>query len=196
MRKYIGHLSFAIGLFGALAIGWVVFPAMLYEQTEQPMQFNHALHVGDDVGMECDECHGFNDQGEFTGIPGIDNCAECHEEPLGETENELRLVEDYISQNREIPWLVYSRQPDNAHFPHAQHVVLAELPCERCHGPHGETTCLRPFERNRLSGYSRDIWGPAISGMGTKEWEGMKMDDCTRCHKENGVVESCLDCHK
>ncbi len=187
---------FAIGLAGALAVGWIGLPLVLYEQTDQPMQFNHALHVGEDVEMECEDCHGFNDVGEFTGIPGIENCAECHDEPLGDTENELRLVEEYINQGREIPWLVYSRQPDNAHFPHAQHIVLAELPCERCHGPHGETTELRPFERNRLSGYSRDIWGPSISGLGTKEFEGMKMDDCTDCHKKNGVVESCLDCHK
>ena len=32
---------------------------------------------------------------------------------------------------REIPRRVYARQPDLAWFPHAQHVKLAGLPCER-----------------------------------------------------------------
>jgi menaquinone reductase, multiheme cytochrome c subunit len=196
MSNKIGFLFFSVGLVGALAFGWLGLPYLLYERIEQPIQFSHAFHVGDDVGMSCEDCHGFDDFGRFTGVPGIDNCAECHEEQLGETESERLLVEEYINEDREIPWLIYSRQPDNAHFPHSQHVVLAELPCARCHGPHGETDQLRPFERNKLSGYSRDIWGPNISGLGTKEWEGMKMSDCCDCHKEKGVVESCLDCHK
>ncbi len=188
---------FFAGLAGALLIGWFGLPAALYERIEQPLQFSHALHCGEDgVGMSCEDCHAFADDGRFVGIPGIENCAMCHEEVMGETESERRLVEEYITPGREIPWLVYARQPDNAHFPHAPHVVLAELPCARCHGPHGETTELRPFERNRLSGYSRDVWGPSISGLGTEPWEGMKMSDCCACHKKHQVVESCLDCHK
>ena len=68
--------------------------------------------------------------------------------------------------------------------------------CERCHGPHGTSDSLRPFEENRISGYSRDIWGRSISRARNQPGAGMKMDDCARCHKEQGVSTGCLDCHK
>ena len=55
---------------------------------------------------------------------------------------------------------------------------------------------LRPFERNRISGYSRDVWGRNVAGIATAPWDGMKMGDCSRCHRQRGVTESCQDCHK
>lgn len=190
-----GGLTFGFGLILALAIGWFALPAFLYEKIEQPLQFNHALHA-EDAGMACEDCHGFGANGQFLGVPPTATCAECHLEPLGETEAEARMIAEYIAPEREIPWLIYSRQPDNADFPHAQHVRLAELACERCHGPHGQTRCLRTYERNRISGYSRDLWGRSLSRLRRAEYEGMKMSDCSACHREHGVVESCLDCHK
>jgi hypothetical protein len=188
--------AFLLGLGAAMILGWFGLPAILYESIEQPLQFSHALHTGDDVCMDCESCHGFDAEGHFTGTPSVEVCAGCHDECLGESEDEKTLVAHYIVPSLQIPWLVYARQPDNVHFPHAQHVRLAELPCERCHGPHDQTEKLRPFERNLLSGYSRDIWGRNISGISTEQWDGMKMGDCSHCHREQGVVESCLDCHK
>jgi hypothetical protein len=115
----------------------------------------------------------------------------------GKTEGERRLVEEYVKPGREIPWRIYARQPDNAHFPHAQHIQRGELKCERCHGPQGQSETLRPYEFNRVSGYSRDIWGPSIYRLGLAPWQGMKMSDCERCHREMGRGgNSCLACHK
>ncbi len=189
-------LFFIIGLVGALAAGRFGLPAALYERVEQPLQFSHAIHAGDAVGMSCEDCHGFDEQGRFQGIPTTANCAMCHEEALTNTENERRLIDEYVRPGREIPWLVYARQPDNVHFPHAPHTVLADLTCERCHGDHERTASLRVYERNRLSTYSRDIWGRRISGLGSDPPDGMKMSDCSSCHRARGVIESCLDCHK
>lgn len=196
MAKHRGSVAFLLGLGAALIMGWFGLPAILYESIEQPLQFSHVRHTGNDVSMECEACHGFDADGRFTGIPPVEVCAGCHEECLGESEDEENLVKDYIIPRLRIPWLVYARQPDNVHFPHAQHVRLAALTCERCHGPHDQTEKLRPFERNVLSGYSRDIWGRNIAGVSTKPWDGMKMDDCSDCHRKQGVVESCLDCHR
>lgn len=189
-------IPFGLGLAIALLCGWIALPFALYRQVEQPMQFNHQMHVGDAVGMSCEDCHSFDDTGRFAGIPAVASCEPCHAEPVGESPDEAMLARDYVQANREVEWLVYSRQPDNVFFPHAPHVKLAELSCERCHGAHGTSESLRVYEQNRISTYSRDIWGRSNSRLRRAEHEGMKMSDCTRCHEEHGVRESCLSCHK
>lgn len=194
--KVKGLILFLIGMGGALALGWYSFPRALYKKIDQPLQFSHKLHTGENVGMACDDCHSIGEDGRFSGIPKIENCSMCHSAQLGSSDNEKILVEQYVTPNREIPWLVYSQQPDNTYFSHAPHVKLAELKCEQCHGQHGASDELRPFEINRISGYSRDIWGQSISRLRTQEGDGMKMDDCIRCHEQSGRAEGCIDCHK
>jgi hypothetical protein len=191
------NLTFALlGLIVALAVGWLAFPAALYERADQPLQFSHALHTGGDVGLTCADCHGFDPDGRFEGVPSLARCTGCHEQAQGETADEKRFVDEYVSHGREVPWRVYARQPANVHFPHAVHVRLAGIACERCHGGHGATTGLRRFERNRLSGYSRDIWGHSLTRAGRPAGDGMKMSDCEGCHRERAVTSSCLTCHK
>lgn len=146
--------------------------------------------------MSCEDCHGFRQDGSFCGIPTLENCVGCHSEPQGTSATEKALIKNFISKKREIPWLVYARQPENVYFSHIQHVKLAGLKCERCHGPHGTSEKLAPFQRNRISGYSRNIWGQSISRIRSAPGDGMKMDDCERCHAERSVGASCLGCHK
>lgn len=197
MVKLRAVAPFALGVLLALAGGWVAFPRVLYRRIEQPVQFSHKVHTGEQGGMSCEDCHSFGDDGRFSGIPAIENCAGCHSEPLGTSLAEKQLIDDYVSKNREIPWLVYARQPENARFAHAPHVKLAGIACERCHGPHGTSHVLRPLQQNRLSTYSRDVEGYSLARLQVAEWEeGMKMDDCARCHRERGVQQSCLTCHK
>ena len=191
-----------LGLLAGLAVGWIAYPKLLYSHHEQPLSFNHALHVEQMGG--CEGCHMFRDDGSFTGIPTLESCAGCHEEPLGESQAELRLVEEYIRPGREIPWFVYSRQPDCVHFSHAAHVITGEIECATCHGPIGESGSLRVYERNRLTGYSRDIWGANIAGLKRNPWDRMKMSDCAECHAREGVRQAsvqtkkggCFVCHK
>ena len=187
---------FAAGLAVALAAGWFLFPRLLYDRIEQPLRFSHKVHAGEQVGMACEDCHALGADGRFAGLPATARCAECHAGMLGSTPDEKILVEQYVATGREIPWLSYARLPDNAHFPHGVHVRLAGLECARCHGDHGRSDALRPYERNRLSGYGRDIWGHSLLRVGMRPGEGKKMTDCAACHREHGVTESCLDCHK
>jgi len=191
-----GPILFLCGVLASLAIGWFAFPAALYRTEPQPMPFNHAIHTGEQNGMTCDMCHEFTENGSFKGIPAVTKCADCHSAPIGSTESEKVLVEQYVTPQKEIPWKVYSRQPDNAHFPHAVHVKKAEITCDVCHGPHGSGSSLPEYQVNRISGYSRDIWGKNISGIPSQPWEGMKMDRCVRCHAERRRDDSCIDCHK
>jgi hypothetical protein len=187
---------FATGFAAALAAGWLAFPRALYERIDQPIEFSHEVHGAKGVGIACEDCHAIGPDGRFAGVPSLENCASCHAETAGESPEEKKLVEEYVKKGREIPWLSYSRQPDSVWFSHAAHVKLAALPCGSCHGGHGEAASLRPMERNRVSGYSRDIWGPSMARIGLAAWQGHKMTDCSACHHRRGVSESCLDCHK
>ena len=83
-----------------------------------------------------------------------------------------------MAAGREIPWLVYARQPDNVYFSHAPHVKRAGIECRRCHGDHGLSATTPVYQFNRISTYSRNIWGPRIAGGGPNEWDSMKMSDC------------------
>jgi hypothetical protein len=191
-----GHRWFLPGVVLALVAGWGAFPLALYRCETQPLQFNHRAHTGESLGLSCSDCHGFNDDGTFTGIPKTERCAECHSSMLTESEDERRLIAEYIAPGREIPWKVYARQPDNVWFPHSPHVLRAQLSCQVCHGPHGESTTLRALERNRISGYSRDIWGASIGGSLWGRAQGMKMDRCIACHRDRGDTDGCIACHR
>lgn len=186
---------FWTGFAGMLAIGWFVFPSVLYRAEEQPLQFSHAVHTSG-AGMACEDCHTFAVDGRFEGIPRVATCAGCHAEQIGETEHEKRMVEQFIRTGAEISWRAYSRQPDNVYFSHIAHVRVGNIECAQCHGSHRSSDSLRTYYENRISGYSRDIWGEHISGVGPDSSDGMKMDQCSSCHHERSIEESCLRCHK
>ncbi len=198
-------LSFIIGIVISLIIGWAVFPKLLYSQKTQPVNFNHAMHMDPEISAEgCASCHYFREDGSFSGIPKLASCAECHEDVLGESEEEARFVEEYVKTGKEVPWLVYARQPDCVFFSHIAHVKMGNMECKTCHGDIGVSTQTRVYEENRITGYSRDIWGKNIAGFKKNTWDRMKMDDCAECHKANNVNQGsvqtlrggCFVCHK
>ncbi len=196
-------LFFIIGLAASMIVGWVIYPKLLYSEKKQPIDFNHAMHVVE-VEDGCESCHYFREDGTFSGIPKLESCMECHEEALGESEEEAKFVAEYVEKGREVPWLVYSEQPDCVFFSHAAHVKAAEMDCETCHGHIGESEHSRVYQENRITGYSRDIWGKNIAGIKKNTWDRMKMDDCAECHIEENVRQSsvqtekggCFVCHK
>lgn len=219
-----GWIFFVGGLIPALVVGWLIFPLALYSKEPQPLHFSHAVHMdpdkvdgieGDTDQEKCLSCHGFRDDGSFVGIPRLDRCMECHddpESPLGKDPEEKKFLTEYVAKEKQIPWFSYSRQPDCVYFSHIAHVKMGNLDCRNCHGDHAKTDRLRPYEKNRLTGYSRDIWGHNIAGYEEniriapkqvreeekdyirtiKTGEGeekylirmsrMKMDDCAECH--------------
>ena len=196
-------LFFLIGLALSMVVGWGVFPKLLYSQKSQPFDFNHKLHL-EEVDDGCQSCHFFRADGSFSGSPRLAQCIDCHEEVIGESEDEAVFVEQYVHKDREVPWLVYARQPDCVFFSHAAHVKGANMDCVTCHGHIGTSESLKPYEENRITGYSRDIWGHNIAGIKHNSWDRMKMDDCAECHQEAGGHETsvqtrrdaCFVCHK
>jgi len=189
-------LFFMMGIVASLIVGWIIFPKLLYSQKQQPINFNHANH-NEMVENGCESCHFFREDGSFAGVPKLDQCIECHEEVQGESEDEVRFVEEYVNKNREVPWLIYSKQPDCVFFSHAAHVKKGEMDCVTCHGHIGTSEKLKVYEENRITGVSRDIWGKNISGIKKNTWDSMKMDVCADCHlKEMGSKGACFVCHK
>jgi hypothetical protein len=203
--KVRGKILFLAGAVTALAAGWSGFPRIIYKTQPQPVDFSHKVHA-DQAGQKCEDCHGFRDDGSFAGIPSLDKCGSCHAAPMGTTAAEKNFIGRYVTPQREPEWRSYSRQPENVYFSHAIHVRTAKLACERCHGAIGASEKLPVYGEDRISGYSRDIWG-------TAKTPGMTMNDCIACHKAKGVSRrkteagtshseaagtdlSCLDCHK
>jgi len=196
-------LSFFVGFLAMMIVGWVVFPKLLYSKKYQPFEFNHALHL-EEVDEGCESCHYFSDDGSFSGIPKNDKCIECHESILGEDPNEITYVQDYAELDREVPWLVYAKQPDCVFFSHIAHVRMGKMACDTCHEARENMTTTKPYEENRITGYSRDIWGKNLAGIRFETRDRMKMDDCVDCHEKERPRETsvqtgkdaCFVCHK
>ncbi|MGD2269196.1 MAG: cytochrome c3 family protein [Desulfobacterales bacterium] len=188
-------LFFFLGFAASLVVGWVVFPMLLYSKKQQPVAFNHALH-NELVDEECQSCHFFREDGSYSGVPKLAQCIDCHEEVQGDSEAETEFVAEYVAKDREVPWLLYSRQPPCVFFSHAAHVLKAEIDCVTCHGTIGESESLKPYEQNRISGYSRDIWGSNMAGLKKNSWDRMKMDDCVECHVKNNVNQGSVQTQK
>jgi hypothetical protein len=205
-----GLVYFVAGLIPALFIGWILFPVVLYSEQTQPVNFSHAIHTDPDImeviegdtDMErCGYCHKFREDGTFAGIPKLAICIDCHDSPefpLGETEEEQRFLNEYVADEKEPLWFSYSRQPDCVYFSHIAHVKMGEIACSTCHGPHQQSDELPIYQKNRLTGYSRDIYGRNILGYKANSWDRMKMNDCAECHTEKGYEENnaCFVCHK
>jgi hypothetical protein len=196
-------LFFMIGFVLSLVVGWVVFPKLLYSQKKQPIDFNHVQHM-ELVDEGCESCHFFREDGSFSGAPTLAQCIDCHEEVQGDTPNEIKFVEAYVQKDREVPWLIYAKQPQCVYFSHVAHVKMGNMDCVTCHGYIGESTELPIYEQNRISLYSRNIWGKNIGGFKKNTWDRMKMDDCAECHGKEGVRQAsvqtgkggCFVCHK
>ena len=193
--RFPGYIPFAAGALTALAAGWAAFPHAIYRSQPQPVNFSHKVHTTT-AGQKCDDCHAFRADGTFAGIPALEKCAGCHAAPMGTTAAEKNFIDRYVTPNREPQWLAYASQPENVFFSHITHVKLAGMKCETCHGDEGISDSLRPFQQDRISGYSRDIWGRPAAHSTFRTAGGMKMNDCVQCHRSHGLTHSCLDCHR
>ncbi len=175
-NKPLGVIFFLLGFIGALAVGWVVFPNLLYSKKAQPINFSHVAHQSED----CESCHSLRADGTYSGVPRIDRCKECHESAQGSSEAEARLISDYVEKDREVPWKVYAWQPDNVYFSHAPHKGQG-LECTRCHRDVSNEEKTPPYRENLITGYSIST---------------MKMVECEKCHALKGASNNCEICHK
>lgn len=114
----------------------------------QPIKFSHQLHAGVNQ-IECQYCHSGAFKSKNASIPSANVCMNCHkyvtasEKYNGETSPEIQKIynaldwdgQKYGPNQRPIQWVRIHNLPDFAYFNHSQHVVVAGVECQKCHGP-------------------------------------------------------------
>ncbi len=110
--------------------GWVGI-----EATYQPIKFNHLKHK--EQGLQCLDCHKYAKEYRFAGLPDAEVCSKCHQTKLTESREEEKLFQ-FIQDKSPIPWNRIYHVPDHVYYSHAEHVGLANLECQSCHGNIGE----------------------------------------------------------
>jgi len=103
-------------------------------QPEQPIAFSHKIHAGDN-GIDCNYCHSSARSSKTSGIPSANVCiAEIQKiyDAIGYDPETRTYIEGYKQQP--IQWVRIHNLPDLAYFNHSQHVSVAKLECQECHG--------------------------------------------------------------
>jgi hypothetical protein len=160
---------FLLGLAGGSLFLCLFFGLGFGSKTEQPITFSHKRHV--DQGLECAACHQYFKTQNFSGMPDIHTCMECHNEAITKNPQEEK-IRQFAKKGEEIPWKRIYGEPDHVFFSHRRHVVLGKLQCQTCHGNIAERE--RPPSR---------------------PWVNMTMNWCMNCHTKNKVTNDCLACH-
>ena len=134
----LAKLSLALGLLaagGAISL-LIIFGKSSYvtranEFIEQPLQFSHAHHVGDN-GIDCRYCHTSVETSSFAGIPPTQTCMNCHSQ-LWSSSPILEPVRASLREDRSLHWTRVHDVPDFVYFDHSIHVKKG-VGCETCHG--------------------------------------------------------------
>lgn len=167
-RLLIGIVTLVMGAAGFAAGRTLLRPA---GATRQPVAFNHRLHV-EEVELECNTCHEYYETSQHSGLPGLEICMACHEEAMTESPEEQRLLELAASGQPAVFQKLF-RMPDHVYYSHREHVTLAGIECETCHGDVADTTVPPPVTLVNIT-----------------------MDTCLDCHAERGVKTDCTHCHR
>ena len=149
----------------------------------QPIHYSHKIHSGDNK-IDCNYCHSSAKVSKHSGIPSLNICMNCHKsiyEYKGETseeyskefyDNEIQKLykavgwddeaQEYTGVTYPVKWVRIHNLPDFAYFNHAQHVSVAGIECQTCHGPVEEMEIM--YQHSPL----------------TMGW-------CINCHRETNV---------
>ncbi|MCK5400260.1 MAG: c-type cytochrome [Flavobacteriaceae bacterium] len=140
---------FAFGYFMQLGIDQGYQPV-------QPIHFSHKIHAGDNK-IDCKYCHSSARVSKTSGIPSLNVCMNCHKsifEYNGETtaeytkeyyDTEINKLyaavgwddaeQQYTGETQPVKWVRIHNLPDFVYYNHSQHVSVAGLECQTCHGP-------------------------------------------------------------
>ena len=134
----------------------------------QPIHYSHKIHAGANQ-IECQYCHSSAKKSKHSGIPSLNVCMNCHENIAdynGEEDlekgyskdfytNEIKKLykavgwdeetQSYTGDTEPVKWVRIPNLPDFVYFNHAQHVTVAGVDCQKCHGPVEEMEILYQY---------------------------------------------------
>lgn len=99
---------------------------------KQPIAFSHKLHAGE-YEIDCNYCHTGVNKSRAATIPAANICMNCHGVVKKESP-EIQKIYAAIENDQPIEWVRVHNLPDLAYFNHSQHVNVAGVECETCHG--------------------------------------------------------------
>ncbi|MGI8668860.1 MAG: cytochrome c3 family protein [Aridibacter sp.] len=102
-----------------------------YLEKQQPVQFSHKHHVGDD-GIDCRYCHTSVETAASAGYPPTQTCMNCHNQLYADQEY-LEPIRASYRDNKPIKWERVHDLPGYAYFNHSIHVAKG-VGCSTCHG--------------------------------------------------------------
>jgi len=126
-------------------------------QPRQPIAFSHKIHAGQ-FEIDCKYCHTGVMKGKQANIPSPNMCMNCHSQIRTGTltgESEIKKIYtavgydpdkgEYSGVTKPIQWVRIHNLPDLAYFNHSQHVNVAGVQCETCHGPIKEMEVVKQY---------------------------------------------------
>lgn len=168
---------------------------------KQPIAFSHKIHAGQ-YEIDCKYCHTGVMKGKSANIPSPNICMNCHNQiKSGATtgEGEIAKIVAAYENNKPIEWVRIHNLPDLAYFNHSQHVNVAGVECQTCHGPiqemdvvrqHSLLTmgwcidCHRKTDVNTKGNayYDKLVELHKASGKGAMKVEDIGGLECAKCH--------------
>jgi Cytochrome c7 and related cytochrome c/Class III cytochrome C family len=134
----IAKVSIFGGVFVVAASLWVLaeinrsaYNTGQFIDVQQPVQFSHKHHVGDD-GIDCRYCHTSVETSNTAGIPPTKTCMNCHSQIYSDSRY-LEIVRASYRDNKPLEWTRVHDLPDFVYFNHSIHVNKG-VGCASCHG--------------------------------------------------------------
>lgn len=183
-------LVLVFSIFLILAAGYFAYGYLMQVGVDQgyapvqPIHYSHKIHAGDNQ-IDCNYCHSSARKSKHSGIPSLNVCMNCHKNisevaPETATEEYSKEFYDgeiaklytavgwdvaeqkYTGKTEPVKWVRIHNLPDFVYFNHSQHVTVAGIACQTCHG---EIQTMEVVEQ----------FSPLTMG-----W-------CISCHKETNV---------
>lgn len=150
----------------------------------QPIHYSHRIHAGDNE-IDCKYCHSASRVSKHSNIPSLNVCMNCHKNiaEVAETtatpeyskdfyDKEIQKLykavgwdqttQSYTGKTNPVKWVRIHNLPDFVYFNHSQHVTVAGVECQKCHGP------VQEYEIQ-------------------KQFAPLTMGWCINCHRETNV---------
>ena len=176
-----------------------------YLEKQQPVQFSHKHHVGDD-GIDCRYCHQTVETTASAGMPSTQTCMNCHSQLWADSPY-LEPVRASFRDNKPIEWERVHDLPEYTYFNHSIHVAKG-VGCSTCHGSIDKMPAV--YQENTLQMEwciachrapekfirpKSEIFNMAWQDgdLGSKERDKLKVDLKIRSKE---MMTSCSTCHR